>query len=82
MTHSWTLDNLQSDGFVERILFDFDVQDVEVQASLLIVIDQEALGDMELGPLLWNENILRCGVLSVVNSIQISGLDITLCRLS
>jgi hypothetical protein len=70
------LDSPQSKGFVERVRIDFAVHDVEVMASLLIAIDQEALGAMELGPLLWTDNLMPC-LLSVVNTIQISGLDVT-----
>jgi hypothetical protein len=70
------LDSPQSDGFTERVRVDFSVSDVEVLASLLLAVDQDALGAMELGPLLWTDNLLPC-LLSVVNTIQISGLDVT-----
>ena len=70
------LDNPQSDGFIERVRVDFAVSNVEVLASLLLAIDQDALKAMKLGPLLWTDNVMPC-LLSVFNTAQVSGLEVT-----
>jgi hypothetical protein len=54
-----------SQGVSERINIDFSVDNVDVLASLLRVVDEEALGSLELGPLLHTDYFLPC-LLSVI----------------
>jgi hypothetical protein len=64
-----------SPGISERISMGFTVEQVDAEASFLLVMDQDALGAMELGPLLYTDNLLPC-LLSVVHTIEIAGLDV------
>jgi len=64
-----------SPGISERITIDFTVENVDVEASLLLVLDEVVLGSMELGPLFYTEHILPC-VLSVVHEVKLSGFDV------
>ncbi|KAL3919794.1 MAG: hypothetical protein SGILL_003576 [Bacillariaceae sp.] len=73
-----TLDNavLQdatSKGISERITIDFKVEDIDVDASIYLVVDEEALGAMELGSLLSMDNLLPC-LTSVVHDAQLASL--------
>ncbi|KAG7360522.1 hypothetical protein IV203_035621 [Nitzschia inconspicua] len=67
------LKDATSSGISERILIDFGVRNVDVEASLYLVIDQEALGGMTLGSLLSIDNSLPC-FMSVIHDVQLSGL--------
>jgi hypothetical protein len=64
-----------SQGVSERINIKFGVDNVDVLASLLLVVDEEALGSLELGPLLHTDYFLPC-LLSVIHETQLSGLSI------
>mmetsp|Transcript_5265 Transcript_5265/g.15313 ORF Transcript_5265/g.15313 Transcript_5265/m.15313 type:complete len:2439 (+) Transcript_5265:618-7934(+) len=64
-----------SPGISEDFTIDFKVDNVDVEASLLIVLDEDAMGSMELGPLLHTENLLPC-MLSIVQEVKLSGLDV------
>lgn len=64
-----------SNGITERITVDFGVDNVEVLASLLAVIDETRLGDMELGSLMNTEDLIPC-LLSVVDQAKLVGLDV------
>jgi hypothetical protein len=69
------LQDATSSGISERILIDFGVRNVDVVASLFLVIDQDALGGMELGSLLSLENLLPC-FMSIIHDVQLSGLSV------
>lgn len=69
------LQDSTSPGISERILMGFTVNQVDAKASFLLVLDEKALGNMELGSLFYTENLLPC-LLSVVHSIEVSGLDV------
>lgn len=64
-----------SPGISERINIDFTVDKVEVEASLLLVLDETAMGAMVLGPLFYSEHLLPC-LLSVVHEAKLSGFDV------
>lgn len=69
------LKDATSSGISERILVDFEVRNVDLEASLYIVIDQEALGGMTLGSLLFVDNILPC-FMSIIHHVELSGLSV------
>lgn len=69
------LEDATSQGISENIKIDFTVENVDVLASLYLVIDQQALGAMELGPLLHTDKIASC-FLSVLHALQLSGLHV------
>jgi hypothetical protein len=64
-----------SPGITEQISIRFTVDQVDGEVSLLLVLDEEALGAMELGPLFYTENILPC-LISVIHTVEIAGLDV------
>jgi hypothetical protein len=64
-----------SQGISERITVAFGVENADVMASLLLMVDENALGSLELGPLLHTDYFLPC-LLSVIHKTQLSGLDI------
>jgi hypothetical protein len=64
-----------SPGISERINIDFTVDQVEVEASLLLVLDETAMGAIVLGPLFYSEHLLDC-LLSVIHETKLSGLDV------
>jgi len=67
--------NPTSSGISEHFSIDFNVNNIDVEASLLLVLDEIAVGSMELGSLFYTETLLPC-LLSVVHEVEISGLDI------
>jgi uncharacterized paraquat-inducible protein A len=69
------LQGATSEGITERIKINFAVENLDVVAALFMVVDQEALGSMEMGRLLHMDNILPC-LLSVMNAVQFSGLHV------
>ena len=64
-----------SPGISEHFTIDFALNNIDVEASLLLVLDEVAMGSMKLGPLFFTENLLPC-LLSVVQDAQLSGLDV------
>jgi len=64
-----------SPGISEHFTIDFALNDIDVEASLLLVLDEVAMGSMTLGPLFFTENLLPC-LLSVVQDAELSGLDV------
>lgn len=62
-----------SQGITERIVVDFGLDNVEVVASLLLLLDEEEMEALQLGPLLYTDYLLPC-LLSVVHSAELSGL--------
>ncbi|VEU39782.1 unnamed protein product [Pseudo-nitzschia multistriata] len=64
-----------SPGIREDFTIGFALENIDVEVSLLLVLDGDAMGSMELGPLFHTENLLPC-VLSVVHDARISGLDV------
>ena len=70
------LQDATSEGITERISIDFTIPDVDIVASLFLVIDQEALGSMEIGPLLHFDNLLPC-LLSIIPIVELSGLEVS-----
>ncbi len=64
-----------SPGISEHFTIDFALNDIDVEASLLLVLDEVAMGSMTLGPLFFTENLLPC-LLSVVQDAKLSGLDV------
>jgi len=69
------LQDATSNGIAERIKIDFGVKTVNVEPSLYLVIDQEALGMMELGRILKMDNLLPC-LMSVIHDVRLSGLRV------
>jgi hypothetical protein len=67
------LQDATSNGISEQITVDFRVQDINVDASIYLVIDEEALGAMELGSLLLMDNLLPC-LLSAMHDAKLAGL--------
>jgi hypothetical protein len=64
-----------SPGISEQVTINFTINDVDVEASFLLVLDELVLGSMELGPLFYTENFLPC-LMSVVHEAQVSGFDL------
>ena len=64
-----------SPGITERISIDFGVDNVEVLASLLLVVDEDALGNLMLGPLMHTEHLVPC-LLSTIHTTQLSGIEV------
>ncbi|CAJ1942472.1 unnamed protein product [Cylindrotheca closterium] len=62
-----------SPGITERITVDFGLDNVEVVASLLMLLDEEGIDGLNLGPLLYTEYALPC-ILSVVHQTRLTGL--------
>jgi len=71
------LQDSTSQGIRERITVDFGFDDIEVIASLLVVIDEDKLGSMEIGPLLTKANLLPCA-LSLLHKMEVSGMKVDL----
>eukprot|EP00934_Nitzschia_sp_Nitz4_P004433 Nitzschia sp. Nitz4//scaffold14_size191712//8120//21306//NITZ4_001700-RA/size191712-processed-gene-0.39-mRNA-1//-1//CDS//3329536858//4423//frame0 len=69
------LEGATSDGISEDIVIDFGIDDLDVLLSLFLVIDQDALGSMELGPLLHTNNIASCFV-SALHALELCGLQV------
>lgn len=63
-----------SPGISEKFSIDFTVKNIVVEASFLLVLDEIAIGSMELGSLLDTKNLLPC-LLSIVHAIQLSGFE-------
>lgn len=64
-----------SPGISERFKVDFTIDNVDVEASLLLLLDEDAMENMKLGPLFHMEHLLPC-LLSIVHEIKVSGLDV------
>jgi hypothetical protein len=62
-----------SPGITERVRIDFDLDNVDVVASLLLIINEDKFEALNLGPMLYIDHALPC-LLSVVHSTQVSGL--------
>jgi hypothetical protein len=69
------LENPSSNRIVEKIKIDFGVDNLDVVASLLLAINQEALGSLHIGPMLHTDNLMPC-LLSVVYQTQLSGMEV------
>eukprot|EP00980_Cylindrotheca_fusiformis_P014864 scaffold4056_cov115-Cylindrotheca_fusiformis.AAC.8 len=67
------LEDPTSSGITERFTADFNLDNVEVAASLLLVLDEEELEALNLGPLLYSEYLLPC-LLSAVHTTAMSGI--------
>jgi hypothetical protein len=65
-----------STGISENVVVNFSVDTVDVLASLYLVIDEDALGGMQIGPLLHMDNLLSC-LLSVIHTTELSGLSVS-----
>lgn len=66
-----------SPGITERFTVDFGLDNVEVVASLLMLLDEEGIDRLNLGPLLYTEHVLPC-ILSVVHQTRLTGLTFDL----
>ena len=64
-----------SPGISERISIDFGLDNVELLASLLLVVDEDALGNLMLGPLMHTEHLVPC-LLSTIHTAQLSGIEV------
>ncbi len=69
------LQDATSEGIIETISIELGLENVNVSASLFLVVDQDALGAMKIGPLLKTDYIMPC-LLSALHSVQLSGLHI------
>jgi hypothetical protein len=69
------LQDSTSPGISEQIGIGFTVDQVDAEASLLLVLDKEAIGSMELGSLFYSEHLLPC-LRSVIHQVEVAGLDI------
>ena len=64
-----------SPGISERFTVDFVLNNIDVEASLFLLLDEDELGSMVLGPLFNTDNLASC-LLSVVKELKLSGLDV------
>lgn len=64
-----------SAGISEHFVIDFTLNNIDVEASLLLVLDEVAMRSMELGSLFFTENHLPC-LLSLIHEVGLSGLDV------
>jgi len=62
-----------SPGITERVMIDFGLDNIDVAASLLLLIDAEKFEALNLGPMMYIDHFLPC-LLSAVHSTQVSGL--------
>ena len=69
------LQDATSDGIQENISINFGLENMNVNTSLFLVVDQEALGDIKIGPLLNTKYIMPC-LLSTLHTVELSGLQI------
>ena len=64
-----------SEGINENVIINFSVDDIDVFASLFLVIDEASLGNMQIGPLLHTDNLVSC-LMSVLHTTEMSGLRV------
>ena len=64
-----------SSGISKPFSVNFEMNDIAVETSLLLLMNEAMLGSMELGSLLNTENLLPC-LLSVIDKVELSGLVI------
>jgi hypothetical protein len=64
-----------SQGITERISIDISIENIDVVASLLLVIEENAFASLTLGPLLRSDNLLPCFFV-FLRSAQLSGLEV------
>lgn len=64
-----------SKGITERITVDFGLKGVDILASLLVLIDEELLGSIQMGSLLHIDEIIPC-LMTAVNQVSFVGLDV------
>jgi hypothetical protein len=64
-----------STGISELFSMDFTVNNIDVEASLLVVLDEIAMGSVVLGQLFYAQNLLKC-FQSIVHEVKLSGLDV------
>jgi hypothetical protein len=69
------LQNSTSTGISENVVINFSLDNVEVLASLFVVVDEDALGNMQIGQLLHTDNLFSC-LLSVIKTTALSGLSV------
>ena len=65
-----------SDGITENFKINFGVEGIDIMASLLLLINEEIMENLTVGPLLYAEYLVPC-ILSSVHSMQLSGLTFT-----
>ena len=65
-----------SEGIRENITIDFGLDNINVVASLLLLINEKTMEDLNIGPMLYADYMLPC-LLSAVHSLQLSGLTFT-----
>jgi hypothetical protein len=70
------LKDANGDEVVEKIQVIVGVDELRVAVSLLVAMDEEKLGALELGSLLRSKNLLPC-MLSVLEDFQVVGLDVS-----
>ena len=69
------LQDFTSEGIQEDISITMTVQNIDVLASILVVLDEPALAQLQLGSFLDSADILDC-LWSVVNQLKLTGLAV------
>ena len=64
-------------GIVEKVKISFGVDELDAVVSVLLAIDQEALGSLELGSILNMSNLLPC-FLSTAYAVEMSELSVSI----
>jgi len=64
-----------SPGISENFTIDLTVENIDVELSLLLVLDEDAMRSTKLGSLFYTKNLLPC-ILSIVQEVKLSGLDV------
>lgn len=65
---------------IEKVKISIGVDQLDAVVSLLLAIDQEALGSLMLGPLLDTSNLLPC-LLSTVHAVELSELSVSVANI-
>ena len=68
-----------SDGknVVEKIKISLGVDQVDTAISILLAIDQQALGSLKLGPMLNTSNLLTC-LVSALHNVELSEMSVSI----
>jgi hypothetical protein len=65
---------------IEQVKISVGVDQLDAVVSVLLAIDQEALGSLMLGPLLDTSNLLPC-LLSTVHAVEVAQLDVSVANI-
>ena len=71
------IDGSDGKNVVEKIKISLGVDEVDTVISILLAVDQQALGSLQLGPMLDTSNLLSC-LLSTVHDVELSGMSVSI----